>query len=206
MASDDARMSLRYIFAVLNTYRAANIKYATDFGKEKTLLKYVEQEYGCVDLCEVDKAECDTHLWGCLVKKVCSVPRVVSLPEHRGWTYVGVLDKGSPFLYAEPSDIAVKKKTKLGGMFSYWYMIGDSIYVVPSDRLEDIETIDIRAVFYNPSEVDDRINPDLDIPGNLVDYPILSHTEDEVIRFILQEMGVTLSTPVDVLNNAQDDT
>lgn len=206
VASDDARMSLRYIFAVLNTYRGANIKYATNFGKETTLLKYVEQSYGCVDLCAVDKAECDAHLWGCKVLKVCKVPRVLSLPEHRAWMYVGVIDKGSPFLYAEPADIAVKKKTKLGGMFSYWYMIGDAVYVVPSDKLEDIETIDIRAVFYDPSEVDDRINPDFDISGYTVDYPLLSHTEDEVIRFILQEMGVTLSTPVDIVNNAQDDT
>ena len=206
VASDDARLSLRYIFSLLNTYRNTNIKYATDFGKEHTLLKYVEQDYGATPLCEVDKAENPLYTWGCTVKKVCKVPRFLSLPMHRGITYVGVIDRAMPFLYAEPTDIRMKRNTKIGSMFNYWYMRGDSLYVVPSEALKNIEVIDIRAVFADPSQVDDRINPDFDVEGYTIDYPMLSTTEDEVIRFILQELGLTIQTPTDLQNNARDDT
>jgi hypothetical protein len=206
VASDDARMTLRYLYSLLNTYRNTNIKYSTDFGKESTLLKYVEQDYGIRKLCEVDKAENPLYTWGCKVKKVCSVPTLLSLPEHRAITYVGIIDRALPFMYAEPTDIAVKKKTKIGAMFNFWYLRGGDIYVAPSDQLEDIEVVDIRGVFADPSEVDDRINPDFDVEGYTVDYPMLTTTEEEVVRFVLQELGLTIQTPTDLQNNARDDT
>jgi hypothetical protein len=206
VASDDDRMTLRYVYSLLNTYRNTNIKYATDFGKESTLLKYVEQDYGVTPLCEVDKAENPLYKWGCTVKKVCKVPRFLSLPMNRAITYVGIIDRAMPFMYAEPTDIAVKRKTKIGAMFNYWYFRGNDVYVVPSSNLENIEVIDIRAVFADPSEVDDRINPDFDVEGYTIDYPMLSTTEDEVIRFAMQELGVTIQMPTDLQNNARDDT
>ena len=100
----------------------------------------------------------------------------------------------------------LKKKTKIGAMFNFWYLRGNNIYVVPSEHLEDIEVIDVRGVFADPSEVDDRINPDFDVDGYTIDYPMLSTTEDEVVRFVLQELGLTIQTPVDLQNNARDDT
>lgn len=203
-ASDDSRLSLRYIYAILNTYRNSNIRIATDFGKITSLLKYAEQDYGEARLCSVDKAETSNYLWGCKVLKVCSLPRFLSLPEHRAIRYVGPLDRSQPFLYAEPTDIAVKRK--LSKRFSYYYIKGDNLYVVPSEALSNIEVIDIQAVFVDPSEVDDRINPNVDIPGNEVDYPMINSNEDDVMRFALNELGFTLQTRADELNNRRDDT
>lgn len=205
VASDDARLSLRYIYAVLNSYRNSNIKYATDFGKESKMLKYVEQSYSCQDLCDTDRSECDTALFGCKVKKLCGVPRFLSLPDHRAITYVGIIDKSTPFLYAEPTDIAVKMKTKIGRMFNYYYIIGTDVYVAVNKDLDDLEIISVRGVFADPQDVDDRINPDLDT-SDTVDYPMLSTTEDEVIKYVLTELGMTIQTPVDMINDAQDNT
>lgn len=204
VASDDSRLSLRYIYAVLNSYRNSNIKYATDFGKDAKLLKYVEQNIACQDLCDTDRSECDSALWGCKVKKLCGIPRFLSLPEHRAITYVGIVDRSAVFLYAEPTDIAVKMKTNIGRMFSYFYIVGTDIYVVPSKQYEDLEIVTVRGVFADPRDADDRINPDLDT-ADTIDYPMLSTTEDEVIKYVLTELGMTIQTPVDILNNAQDD-
>ena len=84
--SDDDRISNRLVASIINAYRKQNIKIETDYGKIYSLLKYVEHDFGCLDLCSADKSECSEHLWGCTVKKICAPVSFLSLPDHRAIT------------------------------------------------------------------------------------------------------------------------
>ena len=208
--SDDIRASNRFIADLIRKYNNKNIELRTDFGKETTLLEQVAIDIGCLSLCDVDPSECPTLLWGCKAKKVCDeIPRLLSLPDFRSILYLGIVDNGiftgESFKYVNPANLQVKRKTSSFGLFSYWTYLGGDYWVIPAKKYKDIEVIGARIVADNPTDANPNINPDLDIEGCEVDYPMLSGGESEIISMVLNELGFSMQLPADEQSNARDD-
>jgi len=208
--SDDIRASNRFIADLIRKYNNRNIELRSDFGKDTTLLEQVSIDIGCLSLCDVDPSECPTLLWGCKAKKVCDdIPKPLSLPDFRSILYLGIIDNGiftgESFKYVSPANIQVKRKTSGFGLFSYWTYISGSYWVIPAKKYKDIEVIGARIVADNPMDANPNINPDLDINGCEVDYPMISGGESEVIGLVLNELGFSMQLPADDQNNAKSE-
>lgn len=205
--SDDDQLQLKQIAMWLDYYRAKNIDFATDRGKESSMLAQIQQVKRCIDLKRVDIAECK-YKWNEKVLKVSNIPRFLDLPDRRAILYVGTIDGRKGFQYADPSAIDTKMDTRFGHLFSYYYFLpnkkGIDFYVVPNefDGGNDLRTIMIRGIAATPSDWDDCIIADLDMECS-PDYPLLSGSEvDIIVRILNVELGVALQTATDLTNNA----
>ena len=116
--SDDDRLNIKQIKFWINGYRAAGIFAITDFGKD--IDPQLVQDLGVIPLMEVDKAdsECPDVDWGCTVMKVV-LPKLLDFPNLRALSYVGKVDKQTPFIVNYPDTVAFKKATRFGHLSKF---------------------------------------------------------------------------------------
>src|SRR5574343_483169 len=85
---DDERISYRQVKEWVNEYRALLIR--RDLEKGRTISDNIGQDLGCVELIEVDKAECCNIESLCTIKRTrLQLPQPLELTDMDAITYVG---------------------------------------------------------------------------------------------------------------------
>lgn len=172
-----------------------------------------EQDLGCLNLSEIDKANCPQHIWGEKVKTV-KIPQLIKVrPKGAGLiqtlTFVGKIDKVTPI----PIDIYGYGKLSQFTMYApkakiRASIIGNQIYISGTDEdLNDIVSemglcaINVRGIFADPLGIESCgekkcFDWDKDC------YPIDEHLEKILYERIWQrEMQITINSPQDRVNN-----
>ena len=205
--SDDDNLGIRQIRFWIQGYRASAIFGTTDFGKD--IDPQLIQDLGVVPLTEVDKSdsECPDVEWGCTIKKYV-IPKMIDFPNLRALDYVGLINKQTGFVVNYPSTASYKKATRFGHLTSRVYLIGQTLYFILSQEHQDLEYVNIRAVFENPEDVasfptegcEQRCyDPDVD------QYPMPARLYEEVLVKILRnELNWTEKAIEDELNDARE--
>jgi hypothetical protein len=206
--SDDDRLTISQIKFWISYYRSEGILQTTNYGKE--IHPQMVQDLGVVPLVEVDAtdSDCPTVQWGCKVKKVV-VPKFVDFPKDRAIVFVGKIDKREPFILGNADVSYFKSATQFGTMMSRVSMIGDNMYFQLNDRDSELEYVNIRGVFEDPTKVDQYAvagcKPDC-FNDATSEYPLPLNLYVYVLSNILQkELQWNEAAVNDELNNARKD-
>ena len=206
--SDDDRLTISQIKFWIRYYRSEGILQTTNYGKE--IHPQMVQDLGIVPLVEVDVTDsnCSTIEWGCKTKKVI-VPKFVDFPKDRAIVFVGKIDKSEPFILGNADVGYFKSATQFGTMMSRVSMIGDTMYFQLNDRDSELQYVNIRGVFEDPTKVDqyavagckpscfDDATSEYPLPLNLYVY-VLTNILQKELQFTEQAVN-------DELNNARKD-
>jgi hypothetical protein len=210
--SDDERLGIRQIKFWIQGYRAEGIEQVTDFGKD--IDPQLVTDFGIFPLEEVDKSDtnCPPEIdWGCTIKKF-TIPKLVSLPLNRALMFVGKIDKQTSFVRDNANVHEWVKDTRFGPLFNRYYLIGNTVYVELNKKDANMKYAHARGVAEDPTKVDKF---ELNNQGECVkicyddavdEYPLTMKLYRFVTSNILQiELGLTLQTVEDLLNNAQNE-
>lgn len=202
--NDDSRLNERLIKFWIRYYRAIFLNEFTDYGKD--ISPEIVQDLGCVQLTDIDKAECEVKV-GCTIKKAV-IPQLVDLPNNRSLVFVGYIDKQKPIPMSDAETFYFTQYRRFTNKDIRGYMIGNKIYISsPSNRA--LSRINVRGVFENPEAIVKK-----DDQGNVVcydpmtdQYPIPEGMVAKIMESILaKELTMSLNTKFDNINNANDDT
>lgn len=206
--SDDDRLTISQIKFWIRYYRSEGILQTTNYGKE--IHPQMVQDLGIVPLVEVDAtdSDCPTVQWGCKIKKV-TVPKFVDFPKDRAIVFVGKIDKREPFILGNADVAYFKAATQFGKMMTRVSMIGDNMYFQLNDRDSELEYVNIRGVFEDPTKVDQYATAGCK-PACFNDatseYPLPLNLYVYVLSNILQkELQWNEAAVNDELNNARKD-
>jgi len=208
----NTRLSIKQIKFWIHQYRAKALFELSDYGKEIDP-DYV-QDLGAVPLVEVDMADpkcpCEP-VWGCTIKKLgIQVPELVDFPENRAISFIGKIDKITPIIIDNVDTTLFERSTQFGKLLNRCYRIESSLYFVLRDADADMNWVNLRAVFERPNEVSRYPTPGCDevcFDDSKDKYPLPLRVNDVITRSILQsELGFTLQTINDQMNNAKDET
>ena len=221
--SDDSRLQSRLVDYWIQYYRNSLIPEITDFGK----LYYPElvQDLGCVVLNDVDQGEClqDYSLgsqvldswnqgqwqedlefkWGCTIKKA-TIPALVDLPKERSLTFVGSIDKQTPFEIITAEQASLVKHRLITSVKPRAYRIGTSIYVI-APKNKRLKFINVRGIFEDPTKVESCaaagdcscFDPDT------TQYPFPDTLMPKMVEMIMKkELGMSLQVPIDMANDS----
>lgn len=206
--SDDERLNIKQVKFWINGYRASGIFQITDFGKD--IDPQLIQDLGVVPLVEVDKAdsECPDVEWGCVVKKVI-IPKLIDFPELRALSYVGKIDKQSPFTINFPDVVNYKAETRFGHLSNRAFLIGQNLYLILVGDDTEIEYVNIRGVFELPDEIEAYPTEGCEsrcYDSSIDPYPMPARLYEFVLQRILgNELNWTQQAVNDELNNARLD-
>ena len=201
LSSDDDRLNIRQIKAWIKYYRSYAILNYSQAGKEIDF--QIVQDLGCVELTDVDKADCPSGLWGCNIKKA-AIPKLVDLPNDRGLVWVGLVDKQTPIILTSPNTLYFKQHQRFTGDMRRAYFIGGNIYVTDPFN-EDICYINVRGIFDDPQDVcyttSDGTSTYI---GDDDDFPLPNYMIPFINENILQkELNMSISTINDESNDAR---
>lgn len=206
--SDDERLNIKQIKFWISGYRASGIFQVTDFGKN--IDPQFVQDLGVMPLVEVDKSDsnCPEVDWGCTVKKA-SIPKLIDFPNLRALSYVGKIDKQSPFIVNYPDVANYKAVTRFGHLSNRVYLVGQSLYFVLVGDDAGIEYVNIRGVFEDPINVNSFVSEDCEpvcYDASVDEYPMPHRLYEMVLVGILRnELNWTQQAVNDELNNARLD-
>jgi hypothetical protein len=204
--SDDDRLNISQIKFWIQAYRAKAIFEYTNAGKD--IDPQLIQDLGVLTLTEVDKSDsnCPPDIdWGCTIKKV-ELPKFVDLPYNRGLMFVGYINKQTLIIIDRADVHEFKRATRFGKLFTRGYLIGSTLYIVAKDDDDEMNYINVRGVFEDPTKVSrfdaecneicfDEANDQYPLPMRLYDFI--------VANIIQKELGLTLQTPNDEMNDAR---
>jgi len=206
--SDDERLNIKQVRFWINGYRASGIFEITDYGKD--IDPQLVQDLGVIPLVEVDKAdsECPDVEWGCKIKKVV-LPKLVDFPDLRALSYVGKINKQSPFVVNFPDTANYKAATRFGKLSNRCFLIGQNLYVILVGDDIDMQYINVRGVFEQPQEVvgysTEGCEPRCFDPA-VDDYPMPARLYEYTLTKILRnELNWTAQAVNDELNNGRLD-
>lgn len=208
----NTRLSLDQIKFWIHQYRALGMLQDTNYGKE--IDADFVQDLGAVPIEEVDMADPDCPCepeWGCKIKKLSiDLPDLVDFPQNRALVFVGKIDKITPIVIDKPDTTIFEREARFGKLMNRAYRIGNKLYFYLREQDVDMEYVNIRAVFENPTEVGRYTHPGCDpvcFDDKTDSYPMPIHMNDFITTNILQkELNMTLNTVNDQMNNAKDET
>lgn len=206
--SDDERLTIRNIEFWITYWRAQGLNQFTEYGKD--INPQLVQDLGIIPLVEVDKtdANCPDVRWGCTVKKV-TIPKFVGFPENRAISFMGKIDKREPFIFGNADTEYYKSNTRFGNLMTRTSIIGDSVYLELSDKDADLEYMNIRGVFEDPTKVDQYATAGCKpkcFDKEIDEYPLPFELYVYVLENILsKELNWTEQAVNDELNNARKD-
>jgi hypothetical protein len=206
--SDDERINIKQVKFWINGYRSSGMFQITDYGKD--IDPQLVQDLGIVPLVSVDKADsqCPDVQWGCTIKKVV-LPKLIDFPNLRALSYVGKINKQSPFIVNYPDVAAYKAATRFGKLSNRAFLIGQNLYLTLVGDDVNLEYINIRGVFDEPEMVEAYPSEGCEAKcyDSSVDaYPMPFRLYEYVLTSILRnELNWTEQAVNDELNNARKD-
>lgn len=208
--SDDERLGIRQIKMWIQGYRADAIKRFTEAGKD--IDPQLISDFGIITLTEIDEADaeaCQDIEWGCTIKKF-TLPKMVDLPQNRAILFVGKIDKQTMFQRDEANVHYFVRQSRYGNLISRYFIIGQTVYVRLSKKDEGMLYINARGVAEDPSTLTHVVTAQDGTCTTVCyndatdEYPLPMSYYPFIVKSILTtELGFTLQTADDLLNNAQ---
>lgn len=189
-----------YIIFKILEYRALYIR--RDVEKNLFISNQIEQDLGCLDLEDVDAADCCDVEIGCTVKRtVDTIPTTIRFNYKDAITYVGSIDKTTSFKIIRPYDARWAKFNKYTNKGNRAYLLNDKLYVISGNPL--LDKINVRGVFYDPRDVRPFICDGEPCYTENSIFPIGTDMLQSIVTEIVSKdlrLGVT-----DTINNMVDD-
>ena len=206
--SDDSLLRIKQVKFWIQYYRAAGVNIVTDYGK--SIDPQLVQDLGILPLTEVDRADssCPAVDWGCKIKKV-TLPKFIGFPENRAVIFIGKIDKQTPLDLNKADVNKFKAATRFGHLRSKCFLIGNQLYVELNEADADMEYINVRGVFENPTKID--LYPTEGCTASCFndatdEYPMPLDLYKNILGEILtKELNWTTQAVTDELNNARQD-
>jgi len=203
--SDDTEISEKQVIYQIDNQRALWLR------KEKDSIdSQVIQDLGCLELVEVDAAECCSIELGCVVLRTKKMlPKFVKLHTGLGVTRVGPIHKLKlPFTYTDYDKAlytaqAENKYSK--GVLSF--LLNGYVYVIMIDpNMIHLTHLNVRGVLASPA---DFVGFKCDMEGTACfsfddDYPINNHMIPYLKEQVLAQFGMSLKIPKDSANDGQE--
>lgn len=186
------------IYKVLE-YRAMYIR--RDVEKNKVISNLIEQDLGCVELEDVDAAECCDVEVGCTVKKTTvDIPQPLRFNTRDAITYVGSIDKKRSFKIIRPYEAKWVTYNKYTPKVDRAYYLNNRIYIISNPILE---RVNIRGVFFDPRDLRTFTCEDAECYTEDSRFPIGDDMLQSIVMEILtKELGLGKE---DIQNNLRDD-
>ncbi len=200
VSSDEPLQKEQVIFMV-DYCRGLLIKRELD--KKKGIDKQLVQDLGCVEVSQVDRAECCEVETDCVVYRTAEKLPALTNSDTEMITYVGGINKRTPYNFFSKSYAIRAKWAKYASKSVNVYYTNGYLYI--ENYPGDLKHINVQGIFENPSDVqafiDCNKNNDCDL-GYDAPYPapnwMISMITEIIIRRELTFMAGKL---VDNTNN-----
>lgn len=210
--SDDTVFSERLFVDMINQARAVFIR--QDLNKNRTADPTIIQELPCVEM-EITEA----HLCGCLdipgdcklLKSKHKIPDTIELSHNDGIVSVRPVQLlQAPFSYVDYKRIPHISHSRFTGNVVYAFLLDDHMYLYSPKQSHYgmIETVHIRGIFEDPTQVGNFVN-DCGDPCFTKDsnYPVSMWMFESAIKpHIMQQMMLKNQAVADKNNDSNDDT
>ena len=205
--SDDTDVSYREVAFELANQRALLIR--NELNKNRTIDSDIIQDLGCVSMEPVDPAECCEVQTGCKVMRTTlKIPPTIELHNKDAITRIGPVNK----TLRQFSRTTLEGAKWVGnGKYTtqeiYAYRDNEYVYLVSkSDDHKFIDTINIKGVFENPSDVAPFTNC---ATGNSCyssddTYPIKAWMYTYIVGQVINMFVQKYNLPTDIMNDGQD--
>jgi hypothetical protein len=202
LSSDDDRLNIRQIKFWVRYYRAVFIK--KNVIEEDLIDPQLIQDLGCLELQDIDKADCPAALWGSNIKRV-RVPKLIDLPQNLAITFVGLIDKVTPIIINDPDVAYFKAQQRFTGDMRRAYFIGEYLYVTDPFN-EDICHINVRGIFDNPEDIEyTQKDGSIECFGDDDNYPMpLSYVSMITSAIMERELQMTVTSTNDETNDSRE--
>lgn len=201
---DDYKISNRQIEFIINYVRAKLIR--QDISKGRTISGNIIQDLGNVKLVKVDKSNSSITTGLPILRTEQKIPKPLELEYNDAITYVGGIDKLSPFQFSTKSFSNWQEHSKYGNKNKFAYYYDGYMFIKNCDI--SLKYINIAGVFENPREVSKFKSPtgsscyDPDIE----DYPISGNMIQALSKIIMSEdLRLLLTLPEDTVNDGNSE-
>lgn len=208
--SDDERLGIRQIKMWIQGYRADAIYRFTDAGKD--IDPQLMTDFGILTLTEIDESDsaaCQDIEWGCKIMKV-TIPKLVDLPLNRALLFIGKIDKQTMFQRDEANTHYFQRAARYGNLITRFFIVGNTVYIRLAKKDEGMLYINGRGVVEDPSTITHVVTAQDGTCTTVCyndatdEYPCPMRYYPFIVKSILTtELGFTLQTADDLLNNAQ---
>lgn len=207
--SNDYKVSNRQFEFMINYLRSTLIK--RDLDKKKSLSSNVIQNLGPVPMGTFDVTETSVVPAGCILRSLEELPHPLETNDKDIFTYVGGLDKRSPFDFtnrAYSSHWSAFNKYTSNLKRSYFR---DSRMYVTGGSVLNISNIWIEGVFEDPRDVYNFMlahkNPTCSKAFEEQPYPLSEYMIEAMTTMIKKgELDLKFTQPRDNMNNGADPT
>jgi hypothetical protein len=198
--SDDEAISDRQVEFIVNYYRALLIK--KEIETKNSISHDWIQDLGCIELAEVDKAECCDLTWGCKVKRsIDKIPNAIATSTGNTYTFVGLIDKVTSIALLEKTQAVRRQYSKYTSTVRVAYIHNNYLYILNDG---EIDFVNIQGVFEDPREAgrfSDCDGSKCYTPNS--DYPISSSMVSLINNMVIKgELKVMGYAPTDQYNDA----
>lgn len=171
--------------------------------KGRSISSNIKQDLGQVAVQKVDANDGALVTGKNIFRTVNKVPKPIELDQLDLFTYVGGLDKQSPFTYKTKSNAKWNKYSKYSSKTPLAYYSNEYIYITDCAN-PLLKYINIEGVFANPREVHKFKNPDGTPCYNpdIDNYPMSGRMVDMLNDLLKKEMNIFLQVQEDTSNNA----
>lgn len=207
--TDDTDLSERNIAYHLHNQRALWIR--NEYNKSgRTIDIQLTQDLGCLELEEVDAADCCSITADCTALRTKkTIPKLIELHNGPAITRVGPVSKVSlPFSYLPYNRAIYAVHEKYSKKQLTAFLLNDYMYTIIQDPgLQTLKYINVRGVFANPEDLADYKCDNTGANCFTYDdeYPINNWMIPYLKEKILMQLGISAQIPKDNLNDAKED-
>lgn len=200
---DDLNISDRQIEFMINYLREKLI--VQHLQKGRSISSIYKQDLGQVSIQKIDRGEGVLLSNTSVFRTTKKIPQPIELDQQDLFTYIGGIDKQSPFIYKTKANAKWNAYTKYSSKLPLAYYSNGYMYITNCSN-QGLKWINIEGVFNNPREVskfktngESCYNPDIDI------YPISGRFIDMINELIKsKELNTFLQIAENNTNNSSD--
>lgn len=204
--SDDILLSDRQVEFMINYLREKLI--VQQLQKGRSVSSNIKQDLGQVPVQIVDRNDGTITTDRTILRTVNKIPQPIELDQKDLLTYIGGLDKQSPYTYKTKANAKWNKYNKYASKTPLVYYSNGYIYITNCSN-PNLKYINIEGVFSNPRDVhkfkypngNPCYNPDID------NYPISGRMIDIIMDMIkTKELNLFMQIVEDSTNDASNKT
>lgn len=195
--NDDTTISFRQLKFIVNYKRAQYLR--QDYVKNYFDNDSIYQDLGCLEMEEVDEAECCTYSTGCKIYRTKKeLPQLIKLVDRLG-IKINAINKTTRFEIVLPERFPFITNTKYPSLTEKIFILNNRIYS------KNVISLNVRGLLANPEDAKKFICAnDTVCYTDDSEYPITIDMLDLITKDILQtELQALISTVQDLENNAE---
>jgi hypothetical protein len=204
---DDVQLAERQIMFHWTNQRALWIR--NEYNKPgRSIDPEIEQDLNCLQLIEVDAAECCSVEVDCIVLRTeKKIPSLIELHDKTALTRVGLPNKFTiPFTISNINKVLYSLSNKYSKNQVYAFLLNGYIYILTNNLAHRmIDYINVRGVFEDPLDLAEFQCNDGSSCFSLDDrYPIKSWMIPYIREQVINSLGIPLKTGKDTANDANE--